>query len=844
MQEKTRLMQQYDTIKKEYQDVLLLFQVGDFYELFYQDAIKASSILGITLTNRGKSKNGTVPLCGVPVHTVDFYLKKLLDYGVKVAICNQLTESKPGSMSERGVVRVFTPGTLTDSNLLFDKSPSYLASVFKQDDSIALVFVELLTGTIEYTYFEQSLDKTLQVELSRFSPDEIIASQEMQEEIQQLFPRRFLFAGTKSDVIPEGFSDWLLHQEFVCKSDGYHSAIIPALKQLHSYLSYAYKQSLSQKYTFLYYQSEQYLMLDGMTIRNLDLVPTNKQQEQVTLFSILDDCVTPMGSRLLKKWILFPLNNRILIERRLCVVRFFFDNYQLLHIVRSLLSGLGDVERLVGRIALSKDTVSDYRKLLEVLSILPEFLSTIAPIKEVEHIVPVGRIQQCYSLEQLRLLLVSSIETNQDSAVIIKKGYSQELDDMRSLLHDIRANMLALEQKEQQNTGIHSLKIRYTPLHGYSIEITKNHLDKVPNTYKRLQTLSEKERYTNHELQQLELAIQQATIRVDILQKELFEHIRRETHNTVSLLRTVSFLFSYFDVVATLSFIAKERKYVQPELVDSGEIAISGGRHPVVEQLIRNRFITNDAFLSDQHFFMVLTGPNMGGKSTYLRQVALICIMAHVGSFVPALSAKIMLLDRVFTRIGAGDNISEGKSTFLVEMEEIATICSYATKKSLVILDEVGRGTATKDGISIAQAILEYLCSVVKARCLFATHYHELATLDYPHIISYKVESRKTGEAVVFLYIVTPGVAESSFGIEVLKMAKLPNSIIERAGLLLQQQSEFPGKKEILAKPELCVFHDEKIKKLEEKCAVFESVNVNDITAKQALDILFKVTSL
>lgn len=839
MEQKTPLMQQYADIKRHHKETLLFFQVGDFYELFYDDAISASRALGITLTSRGKSKTGTsIPLCGVPVHTAEFYIKKLLDQGFKVALCNQQGEAKPGILVERSVDCIFTPGTLVESAYLKEKKPSYLVSVTNSEDAFGLVVIELIAGTILCTSIEEKNERLLHTEITRFFPDEIVISDHLAETISYLKEQRFFVSPFKYE--PTNTQEWL-HQQKIVRSDKTFSehAIHQAIEQLYSYLQYTNPKSLHQSYTISYYAPEEYLIVDTNTQANLDVF-SSSHDKQHSLFHILDNCVTPMGSRMLKKWLSFPLNQRHTIEQRLQIVNYFFQHYSDLTHVRKILEHIGDFERIVGRIALDKASVADYQSIAQVISYITPFFNFIAPLYDQALLIPLSRIAECQQLEKLRELLIAALYDNQTTDSIIRNGYSKELDELRSITHDVRKKIVELEQYEQQKTGIATLKIRQSQLHGYYIEVTLSHIQKIPSSYKRLQSLSGKERYTNDDLDTLARKIDHATKNVSIVEQELFNQIKLETISYLSLLRQLSFLFSYTDVVTTYAYNAHQYSYVMPTLNENGIISITAGRHPVVERIIAQNFIPNSVELNNNNFFVVLTGPNMGGKSTYLRQIALIALMAHTGSFIPALSANIMILDRIFTRIGAGDNLAEGKSTFLVEMEEVATICHHASQKSLVVLDEVGRGTSTNDGIAIAHALLEYLCNK-KPRCLFATHYQELAYLEnkYAGVSSYCVESKKEKDRIVFLYTVVPGIASQSFGIEVAKIAQLPSEIIQRATELLQSELTIHQRTNI--DKEKVIQIEKIIDKAEKKYKILQDVNLDTITPKQALDLLFQI---
>lgn len=842
MEEKTPLMLQYDGIKKGYQDTLLFFQVGDFYELFYDDAITVSRALGITLTSRGKSKEGlSIPLCGVPVHTVEFHIKKLLDQGFKIALCDQIGEAQPKGVIQRTVVRVFTPGTLIDTPLLQEKKPSYLLSVAEINESLGFVVTELLMGTIQCTLFQQTDSKIFEAELARFSPDEIVISDMLLEKFLFLKEQNFFvspYVCTTTNML-----EWLEKRKIVLPDRCKELPVYSALEQLYSYLQYTNPQSLSQSYTISYYVPDEYLAVDATTQVNLGLFSSSREKKQ-SLFDVLDSCVTPMGSRMLKKFLLSPLKLQHAIERRLRIVDYFFQNYSILLSLRNLLSKIGDFERIIGRIALNRASLLDYQSLKHILIHIRPFFDFITPICRQESIVSTARLLQCYDLYKLYEFLDQALHNESTTEYFIRHGYNKVLDELRNYANDTRKNIIELEREEQRLTGISSLKIRHNHIHGYSIEVTQANVHKIPKTYKRLQSLTGKERYINDALQELGKKIEYANQNLLLLEQEIFEQVKTETLSYLPLLRQLSFLFSYFDVVTTHAYNAHQYSYVMPQINNDGIISITSGRHPIIERLVSHQFVSNSVHLNNEQFLIVLTGPNMGGKSTYLRQSALICLMAHIGSFVPAKNANIMVLDRIFTRIGAGDNLAEGKSTFLVEMEEVATICKYASSKSLVILDEVGRGTGTREGVAIAQAILEYLCATTKPRCLFATHYQELAKLEqiFDAITAYCVESRNEKESLVFLYTVIRGIAPSSFGVEVAKIAQLPAEIIQRARAILETDTMYYQDNNQSSCEKVFQFKN-KNKTLTSRYEFLDEINLDTITPKQALDLLFRLNN-
>ncbi len=792
IQATTPLMLQYQAIKRNFPDSLLLFQVGDFYELFYEDAKKAAAFLAITLTARGKNNGDPIPLCGVPVHAAEFYIAKLIKGGFKVALCNQLEPATPGKVVERGVAQVFTPGTLTDAKLLDEKSASYLFSFFPMANQWGLLFAELMTAQLFATILPAAADKTLQAELGRFCPDEIIIpSQKVANSFGAYFSQLGFYTTVApyNDAVCSEATVWM-QQQFTPDLQAQikkYSAVESALNLFHGYIKKNQESSLSLFNQFTYYQPEDFLMLDAATQRNLELVKNmNDGSRKNSLYEHLDHAVTAMGSRTLKKWILRPLVKKEAIIARQEVVQKFVQDIMLSHAVKKQLSEIGDLERIVGRIMLRRAALHDFNALAHALTMVPLLKNEL--INRPESIYLQRFAQQIGNFSELQSLLVAAFNTDTTREWIIKTGFNQQLDHLRSLIDDQTVILTQLEQREQQKTGINSLKVRYNHIHGYYIEVTKANTHLIPDYFIRSQSLVAKDRFTTVELKSIEADVLIAKNQINQLEREIFEQVKRDVMHFGAELRKLAFLLAHLDALFGLSQVAYQLGYIRPVLSDGTCIEIVNGKHPIIAQRLLHSFIANSTFLKNENFFWILTGPNMGGKSTYLRQVALITLMAQIGSFVPADSAIISLRDRIFTRIGAGDNVAEGRSTFLVEMEETAIICEQATEKSLIILDEIGRGTSTFDGLAIAQAVIEYLYTTVKAPCLFATHYHELTTLheDFSAIECHYAASKKTQEGILLLHKIEKGVADGSFGVEVAKFAGLPHSVIRRSQEILE----------------------------------------------------------
>ncbi|MCK5632535.1 DNA mismatch repair protein MutS, partial [bacterium] len=629
---------------------------------------------------------------------------------------------------------------------------------------------------------------------------------------------------------------------------------------LHNFYCYVKKnqQSALDQFTALhFYQPDDFLILDSATQKNLELIKNNQDgSRKNSLFSILDRAATSMGSRMVKKWIARPLVKKTAIEQRFDAVEALVKSVSLNQQTQMLLARIGDFERIVGRIALGRGTLQDYLGLKRTLVIIPQLSLLLSSKSDVVllHII----VQRLGSFDDLHQLLDISLNDDFSSDWIIKKGFDPRLDRLRDLVGNSNKQIVKLEQQERASTGITSLKIRYNRVHGYYIEVTKPNVHLVPERYKRQQTLVGRERYTTDELRVLQHEIFTANNDIIAVEKEIFERVKQSVLQQVNFLRKSAHALAHCDALHAFACIAYDSGYVRPTFHEKRDIIIKQGRHPIVEQTLESHFISNNTDLIDSQSLWIITGPNMGGKSTYLRQVALICIMAQCGSFIPAQSADLPLLDRIFTRIGSGDNLAEGKSTFLVEMEETALICKHATRRSLVILDEVGRGTSTFDGLAIAQAVVEYLFSVVQSRCLFATHYHELTSLKdrFDGIASYYAASNKTNQGILFLYTMVQGVADGSFGLEVAKLAQLPHELVARADailheLIITQKSLKNGKKDITIEPAVIDFSKNREMQVEidrlkkvvytQDCVLkkIKNIDYDDLSPKKAFDLLW-----
>lgn len=884
----TPLMRQYFEIKAQYPGIILFYQVGDFYELFFDDAKITSSFLAITLTKRGKNNGQDIPLCGIPIHALNHYLVKMIKGGFKVAICDQITKPEPGKIVERKVTQVFTPGTLTDSSMLDDKSASYLFSFFPGQKQWGLIFTELLTAQMFATVIPADSYKMIETELSRFFPDEIILpdSKKIKQFSSYFKQLGYLVSFSDflnneigergEDVVGEPVSKLWIEGQFnsgVLSKLQKSPAMFSALENLYFYLKKNQEKALDQFNNIHFYEPEDYLVLDSATQKNLEIIKNSQDgSRKNSLFSILDKAKTPMGSRTIKKWLLRPLIQEKTITHRQEIVAALCSDIDLMQKVEEVLSSISDIERIVGRIALNKSLLNDYLALKQTLFVLPQLKKIITENLDyhLAHLIK----DKLSNFSTLAQLLQSSLNDDGNTKWIIKKGFDLPLDDLRDLTQNGQQKILQLEKEEVEKTGISSLKIRYNNISSYFIEVTKPNLKLVPDYYILQQTLVSRSRFVTPKLKELEVNLLRAQNDVEVVEQKVFEQVKKEVDLRLAGLRQLSFSLAYFDAIFGFAKVAYDNSYVRPTFISKQSIVIKSGRHPVVEQKLGSPFIPNDANLNEKESLWIVTGPNMGGKSTYLRQVALICILAQCGSFVPSDSANLSILDRIFTRIGSGDNLAEGKSTFLVEMEETATICTMATKNSLVILDEVGRGTSTFDGMALAQAIVEYIFQKIGSLSLFATHYHEITKLSqkFSGITNYHMESKKIKDKVVFLYKVEKGISGGSFGLEVAKIANLPQTIISRAAQLLQKmEAQKSLEKKLLKQKSLFevipddyqddgvdhvadALSQEKedllkqiidLKKLleqkEKEMKIIEEINLNELSPKLAFDLIWEM---
>jgi DNA mismatch repair protein MutS len=833
------MMQQYLRIKAQHPDMLLFYRMGDFYELFYDDAERASRLLDLTLTTRGASAGAPIKMAGVPYHAVDQYLAKLVRIGESVAICEQIGDpaTSKGPV-DRQVTRIVTPGTLTDSELLEEKSDNILLALARTKGAVGLAWLNLASGDLRVTEIAPHL---LENELRRIGPAEILAAEGT------------TLAGFAVTRLPEWHFDFDAGRKILLKQLGAASLagygcedLEPAIGAAGALLEYARKtqgQALAHVAAVIPERASEYVRMDAATRRNLELTETLRGEPAPTLFSLLDECASGMGSRLLRHWLHHPLRDQTAVGARHQAVAALADAYPG---INKLLRRFADVERITGRIALKNARPRDLSSLRDSLALLPELKPAVprgAPLLA-KMLSDLEVPAECLALLK-RAVLEDPAAMVRDGGVIAD-GYSRELDELRALQTDSGTFLAELEQRERARTGIPNLRVAYNSVHGFYIEITNAHAQKVPADYRRRQTLKNAERYITPELKEFEDKALSARDRALALEKSLYDELLALLAAHLPALQRIARALAQLDVLACFAAVSSKRNYCRPEFADEILIEIDWGRHPVVEAQI-DPFIANGTRLSPVRQLLLITGPNMGGKSTYMRQVALIALMAHVGSFVPAKSARLGPIDQIFTRVGAADDLAGGRSTFMVEMTESANILHNATDRSLVLMDEVGRGTSTFDGLALAWAIARQLLERNKSLTLFATHYFEMTrlALDHPSAANVHLDAVEHKDTIVFLHALEEGPASQSYGLQVAQLAGVPKAVVRNARRYLQMledasltrggQSDLfaAGKSEPEPPPESDALRD-----------ALAAANPDELSPREALELLYKLKRL
>ena len=800
----TPLMKQYKEIKSNFEDSILFFRLGDFYEMFFEDAVKASRELGLTLTSRNKEKNVDIPLAGVPFHSADSYITKLVSKGYKVAICEQTEDPKMAKgIVKREVVKIITPGTVVDVEALDAKSNNYLMSILKIENKFGIAYIDITTGEFKVTEVEKDDDFVkLFNEINKIEPKEVLVTEDFYGEIKEKLDD---FLQKNDSVVTfmnkvRDSAKYLMDYFEIVSLESYgikdKKAIIGAAAMA---LDYAATMQVEHELTvekIEFVNISNYAEINAITSRNLELL---KNQREKTVYGsllwVLDECKTSMGTRLLKRFINNPLLNIEKIRKRQEDVQYFIDNILIREDLREKLEDIYDLERLLGKIIFGSENGKDLTALKKTIKSAVEIMKILGNTDFFKDI-DANILFECYKI------IDDSIKEDAPFSVreggIIKSGYNAELDEIRNIMNSGKDFLLDIEQREREATGIRNMKIKFNKVFGYFIEITKANLDMVPEHYIRKQTLSNSERYITPELKKYEDTIINSKAKIEDLEYHLFKEISGKLKEHRKILSELAERLAYIDVIVSFAVSAIENDYAKPEMNEEYSFEIEGGRHPVVEKLIgRTDYVSNDTVFTEKESFVVLTGPNMSGKSTYMKQIALISIMAQIGSFVPAKKANLSVIDKYLTRIGASDDILTGQSTFMVEMSEVSNILNNATEKSLIILDEVGRGTSTTDGVSIATAISMYIHDKIGAKTVFATHYHELTDLEnkFAHIVNYRIEVDEKQGKVMFLRNIVKGGADKSYGIEVAKLAGLPNEILIESKKILKRLEQ---KKELI----------------------------------------------
>lgn len=858
------MMTQYFQIKNQYDDAILFFRLGDFYEMFFEDAKIASQELDLVLTGRDCGQEERAPMCGVPFHSADSYIAKLVSRGYKVAICEQMEDpATVKGLVKRDVIRIITPGTVIESSMLEDGSNNYLCSVYYGEKDLGVCFADISTGEFHITSLQgEDMENKLVNQLSTYSPKEIIINNKALDlNSLQNFAKRI---NASVEILDDSVFDFesassliietLDKDEISSLSIGHSKSCVSALGAVISYLKKTQKKNEIEVPSEIdFYDEEQYMNLDISARRNLELTKSMMTEDKKhSLLWVIDLTKTAMGKRMIKSWLERPLMSITKITKRQNAVGELADSPMLRDSVRDALTGINDIERLMTRIAYGTANAKELKSLQATIEKLPCLKSALSHTSS-------GLLKEIYShidlLEDVRELIDNSIVDEPPFSVreggMIKAGYNDELDALKSIMTDGAGVIASIENEQRELTGIPKLKVGYNRVFGYYIEVSNSYKEMVPETYIRKQTLTNCERFITQELKDLEGKIIGAKDRSIALEYEIFSSVRDTISAEVKRIQSTAKALAVLDVLASFAQVAVNNNYVCPVISNDGVIEIKDGRHPVVEALLDGApFVPNDTLLDlEDNRCSIITGPNMAGKSTYMRQIALITLMAQIGSFVPAKSAKISIVDAIFTRVGASDDLATGQSTFMVEMNEVAEILKNATSSSLIILDEIGRGTSTFDGMSIARAVLEYVCKkrTLGAKALFATHYHELTDMEglLDGVKNYSVAVKKRGDDITFLRRIVRGGADQSFGIEVAKLAGVPDAVVKRAKVILKEleknavKIEFKAEESVIEEEENEIQYNFTANGKDEILEILKTVDVNTLTPIEAMQTLY-----
>ncbi|MBQ8413702.1 MAG: DNA mismatch repair protein MutS [Clostridia bacterium] len=852
------MMKQYLDVKEQYEDYILMYRLGDFYECFFEDAVIASRELELTLTGRDCGEGRRAAMCGVPFHKADVYVGRLVERGIKVAICEQVSDPKESQgLVKREVTRVVTPGTVTDASLLNEGKNNFLMSICLSESGIGIAIADISTGEVSATYLSgKDCLSLLRNEIGAYQPSEIIINRKANEisEISDFAKERFssLITDNLSRLFVYEKAKELARHHFKDEADKLtESEMLMAAGALLSYIEETQKTDVTFAKGVNVYARGQYLELDLNTIRNLELVEAMRvKSKRGSLLWVLDKTKTAMGARLLHSWVLRPLIDPVRISHRQSAVKDIFSDRLRRDELSELLDGMLDIERLTAKAVYGTANARDLKAIGESIKHLPEIKALIstfssASLKSIT--------MELDTLDDIFELLDNAIDDNPPLTIreggMIKPGFNADVDYYRSIKDGGKDIMASIEQREKDATGIKTLKVAYNKVFGYYIEVSKSFVDQVPDRFVRKQTLTNCERYITQELKEMENTIFTADEKLVTLEYEIFDSLRRFIADNRERIRKSASLVAEIDVYRSLAEVASKNNYTCPEVDMSTDIIIKDGRHPVVEKFVKDSyFVPNDTTLdTSANKIMIITGPNMAGKSTYMRQVAIITLMAQIGSFVPAREARIGVVDKLFTRVGASDDLASGQSTFMLEMTEVASILKNATSRSLIIYDEVGRGTSTYDGMSIARAVVEYTYSKkIGAKTLFATHYHELTDMEdeLPGIVNYNIAAKKRGDSITFLRKIVRGGTDDSYGIEVAKLAGVPNEVVKRAREILKDiEADKPVERTVKREePSTFDLFTGITESIESEVADrIRSVDINTLTPIEAINMIFEL---
>ena len=828
----TPMMRQYLKIKDENPDIIIFFRLGDFYEVFFEDAVMVSKELEIALTGRNAGLEERVPMCGVPHHSINIYADKLVEKGYRIGICEQLEDPKEATgIVERGLTQIISKGTKMDSESLSEKDYNYIGNIIDFEDCYSICYTDITTGIIYTTIIPFNLNNLIS-EIVSIGLQEVVITDTLNKNISSILKDQYKIVVSISNDIND-INDYNYIYEDI-KDFRY----IKTIKHLITYITETKMSLLVHLQKAIIKENKNYLKMDIHTKRNLELTETLRlKQRQYSLLWLLDKTKTAMGSRLLKTYIESPLIDKNEINKRYDIVDTLIEEFMLREDLKELLYQVYDLERLSGRIAFGNANARDLLQLKKSLKVLPDIKNILRSINYYKTI---------DTLDDLYTLLENSIYDNPPIGLkegyLIKDGYSSELDELKSMRSNGKEFIANFERTEKEKTGIKTLKVGYNKVFGYYIEVSKGMISQVKDEYgyERKQTLTNCERYISPVLKEKEAMILNAEERIIELEYNLFVEVRNKIKENISILQSIARVISEVDVLQSFATVSEENNYVRPNLVDKHSLNIKDNRHAVVEKVITNEYVSNDIIMEENTDILLITGPNMAGKSTYMRQLAITVIMAQIGCFVPASSCDMMVFDAIYTRIGASDDLVSGESTFMVEMNEANNAISNATSNSLVLFDELGRGTATFDGMALAQAIIEYIHDYVKCKMVFSTHYHELTDLDknLKNLRNVHVSAYEENGNITFLHKIKEGSVDKSYGIHVAKLANLPTSLIDRANVILEQYEKGSIKKEVKVQESLPLFESESKSKVEE---MLDKIDIMNMTPIEALNTLYKL---